>query len=122
MPRCGVPSTYAFARRAVISNAWRMNRSPARGHWTGTISNFTYDGNQWRGMSDPFENQHRSSFTLLTCPVPKERSVGFPSLPLISCPTEDFRLANRDHLSFRTLQHKGYPHPVLSRSTPRTFH
>ena len=51
-------------------------------------------------MSLLFEKQVRSSFTLLTCPVREERSV---------------------HLSFRTLQHKGHPHPVLSRSTPRNF-
>ena len=70
---------------------------------------------------DPHKSQHRMSFTLLTCPVREERSVGFPSLPLISCPTQDFRFANRDHLSFRTLQHKGHPHPVLSKSTPRNF-
>src|ERR1035437_4122905 len=48
----------------------------------------------------PFENQYRSSLMLLACPVPKERSF---------------------HLSVRTLQHKGHPHPVLSRSTPRNF-
>src|ERR1035441_8152963 len=48
----------------------------------------------------PLENQHRSGFTLLTCPVPKERSV---------------------HLSFRTFQRKGHPHPALSRSTPGHF-
>jgi|SRR5882724_710396 len=41
-----------------------------------------------------------SGFTLLTCPVREERSF---------------------HLSFRTLQHKGHPHPVLSRSTPARF-
>jgi YD repeat-containing protein len=45
----------------------------------------------------PFESQYRMSFTLLTCPVTMERSF---------------------HLSFRTPQHKGHPHPVLSRSTP----
>jgi len=49
----------------------------------------------------PFENQHRSSFTLLACPVTMERSF---------------------HLSFRTPQHKGHPHPVLSRSTPEDFY
>jgi hypothetical protein len=48
----------------------------------------------------PLENQHRSSFTLLTCPVPKERSF---------------------HLSFRTSQRTGHPHPALSRSTPGDF-
>ena len=48
----------------------------------------------------PLENQHWSGFTLLTCPVPKERSV---------------------HLSFRTFQRKGHPHPALSRSTPGHF-
>jgi hypothetical protein len=48
----------------------------------------------------PLENQYRSGFTLLTCPVPKERSV---------------------HLSFRTFQRKGHPHPALSRSTPGHF-
>jgi hypothetical protein len=41
-----------------------------------------------------------SSFTLLTCPVQTERSF---------------------HLSFRTLQHPGHPHPMLLRSTPRNF-
>jgi hypothetical protein len=38
--------------------------------------------------------------TLLTCPALKERNF---------------------HLAFRTPQHKGHPHPVLSRSTPEFF-
>ena len=49
----------------------------------------------------PLESQRRKSFTLFTCPVREERS---------------FRL------SFRTSQHPGHPHPMLSGSTPRKLY
>src|SRR5262249_32022580 len=48
----------------------------------------------------PFESQHRIGFTLLTCPASLGRSF---------------------HLSLRTPQSKGRPHPGLSWSTPRNF-
>jgi hypothetical protein len=84
-----------------VTNALTVNLPQGATLQYDANGNLTYDGNQWRGMSHPFEKQCRSSFTLLTCPVTMERSF---------------------HLSFRTFQHKGHPHPVLSRSTPRDFH
>ena len=38
------------------------------------VALYLNDGNQWHDKSHPQESQHRMSFTLLTCPVPKERS------------------------------------------------
>jgi hypothetical protein len=38
----------------------------------------------------PHESQHRKGFTLITCPVLAERSLGFPSLPQFSSPQENF--------------------------------
>ena len=52
------------------------------------------------GLWPAFQIGTRSSFTLLTCPAANGRSV---------------------HLSFRTFQRKGHPHPALSRSTSGAF-
>jgi hypothetical protein len=49
----------------------------------------------------PLESQHWSGFTLLTCPATMGRSF---------------------HLSFRTFQRKGPPHPALPKSTPEKLY
>jgi RHS repeat-associated protein len=64
--------------------------------WTDRGLSLRETPNQQQGECLRFEDRFRRSFTLLTCPASMGRSV---------------------HLSFRTPQDTGHPHPVLSRST-----
>jgi hypothetical protein len=88
-----------------ISYSYTYNAANQRTHTTladGSYWIYGYGMTATNGMTNVthLKNNTGSSFTLLTYPVTMERSF---------------------HLSFRTLQHKGRPHPVLSRSTPRNF-